>query len=1005
MFFPFTKIIRDCVAVFSLSGKSGRFYPRRSFVSLRMEPLESRELLAATPGTADWNALATQQQTAPLGVIYVTTLIDSNNASDGLISLREALNYAEDGGQIIFQSAGTITLSQSLGQLQISSKNIEISAANVSSVTINAQGNSRILYISNSLSLDINVEMTNINFINGNSGATNGGALLNTTGCNIVLTNCSFSNNRSGTANGGALATSGKTTISNCQFTNNQAGQGGALSVEPGGKLILSASTFANNSATTRGGALYVNQNYSSSNDVTATNCVFRNNQATTSGGAISINAGVVQITNSQVMNNSSTSFGGGIYLINSKLDITNSIIRDNSTNYGGGIYAAAQTVLNLFESTITNNIAIWEAGGIYHVGAQTQIYSSTISNNRSNQETGGIYNSSVMYIANSHIQNNIAGHTGGGLTNQGSLTLVNSTVTGNTAVASAGGIDNSGNSSTNKATLILNKTMISGNAVLSIGSDSANGGGLYNNLHGTVTCTDSVFWKNTVQGYGGAIYNHGAVSFSNSHVTGNSDRIGGGLWQGPSATVSPSNLSSTVYNNFSPSQDLDIDSAISIKTATGMTITSPWDFGVLAVSSVAHSVRLYLTNESGQSVSFGTPSVFGLNSSYFTTNITSSLTLAPGETREIILTITPGIASYTTAQFILATSNSKYIVLGGTAILATNAANLSVNTLLLSESQGKGEASYTIQFGSTVTYTTTVFVRAGEGLLIKTANGTWVRELTLTFTAGFTPQTITVTRDHVALAANDISKAFISHTIFSAGGSSDTVHTKIVSDVAVTIAPYIVAGRGSEVPITPPSGYDLVWQTDVPNIQVEKTSFSATSQVINLYLEVKSALHQTFSYWVISWGDGSRQYVSTKGTWQNLIHRYETAGTYNITVTLGNSPEDILFTYNRLVTHTVSATGIILPETLESALPAPSSPLLGNSSNINGEIFALERESELEDEYLDILSQNTHQYQTSSIIDIAQSPHFYFEFLENDSSWTKKKRKQSILTIAPKFP
>ena len=83
--------------------KSSR--PHRTRVS-RLETLETRDLLSLSTSSADYKALvkASSFEGADDSAIWVTTLGDVVNASDGKVSLREALDYA---GQNL--AAGTVS--------------------------------------------------------------------------------------------------------------------------------------------------------------------------------------------------------------------------------------------------------------------------------------------------------------------------------------------------------------------------------------------------------------------------------------------------------------------------------------------------------------------------------------------------------------------------------------------------------------------------------------------------------------------------------------------------------------------------------------------------------------------------------------------------------------------------------------------------------------------------------------------------------------------------------
>ncbi len=117
----------------------------------------------------------------------------------------------------------------------------------------------------------------------------------------------------------------------------------------------------------------------------------------------------------------------------------------------------------------------------------------------------------------------------GGGIYNQGGLTLTNSTILGNSATAgsSGGGIYNSG-------ALTLTNSTFAGNSTSNLG------GAVYNFLRSTATVINSTFSGNSApNGYGGGIYNSGALTLTNSTFAGNSaSNFGGGLLNDPAGAL-----------------------------------------------------------------------------------------------------------------------------------------------------------------------------------------------------------------------------------------------------------------------------------------------------------------------------------------------------------------------------------------------------------------------------------------------------------------------------------
>ncbi|MDD3586061.1 MAG: hypothetical protein PHQ75_02655, partial [Thermoguttaceae bacterium] len=118
-----------------------------------MENLEDRMLLAVLPvtGSADAKALISQgfcdsEMNIVSSNIRVTTYSDKIDQTDGLVSLREAINYLESQGTVLFGQAGTITLSQSLGQIVIN-KNITFDATSTGTITLDAAWTGRIMSV------------------------------------------------------------------------------------------------------------------------------------------------------------------------------------------------------------------------------------------------------------------------------------------------------------------------------------------------------------------------------------------------------------------------------------------------------------------------------------------------------------------------------------------------------------------------------------------------------------------------------------------------------------------------------------------------------------------------------------------------------------------------------------------------------------------------------------------------------------------------------------------
>jgi hypothetical protein len=144
-------------------------------------------------------------------------------------------------------------------------------------------------------------------------------------------------------------------------------------------------------------------------------------------------------------------------------------------------------------------------------------------------------------------IQNGLASFGGGILINNGTLRINDSTLGGNVA-AFGGGIFN-------KGTLKIDHSTLSRN-LAERASNSSRGGGIYNDVTGTLTINDSTISGNTAiasPGSGGGIYNYGTLTINDSTISGNNvggyfPSYGGGIGNDVRGTLTINN--STISGN-----------------------------------------------------------------------------------------------------------------------------------------------------------------------------------------------------------------------------------------------------------------------------------------------------------------------------------------------------------------------------------------------------------------------------------------------------------------------
>ncbi|MBR0225089.1 MAG: fibronectin type III domain-containing protein, partial [Thermoguttaceae bacterium] len=373
--------------------------------------------------------------------IVVTSLADTVNENDGVVTLREAIElYANDGDTITFAPAlkgGVITLNGSEITIEKSLK-IDASALwdvaqNAPGITINANSQSRIFFILNDADYmddyteDVDytgptVELNSLTLADGNGKG--GGAIYVSSYSTLTISNSTFQNNAS----------------------SSTYGYGGAIYVSNASTLTISNSTFLNNSTTSAyygGGAIYGGN----SSTLTISNTSFQNNTAKDEGGAICLYYSTASISNSTFQNNSVTGGygeGGAIYVgSSSAATISDSNFQNNSVTgwngEGGAIYSWGD--LTISNANLQNNTAT--DGGAFYTNGNLTLSNSNLQNNTATRNGGAIYfsSSSTLAILNSSLTQNKARYGSASyITDFRNTRLFNVTIAGNSASEASGG-------------------------------------------------------------------------------------------------------------------------------------------------------------------------------------------------------------------------------------------------------------------------------------------------------------------------------------------------------------------------------------------------------------------------------------------------------------------------------------------------------------------------------------------------------------------------------------
>jgi len=288
---------------------------------------------------------------------------------------------------------------------------------------------------------------------------------------------------------GGGIHNEGALVVENSIISGNQGQRGGGIYTL--GPLLLSGSVVRDNDGGNGVGGIH-----NGNGVLTLRGSAVIGNVGGSAGGIS--NEGTAEIMDSRVTDNESAHDGGGItnYGV---LAVTRSSLQGNIANGGSGIWNWDSGTVTVSDSTVSDNIG---AAGIVNAGKLT-VRGSVVARNLTNRDIGG--------------------SDGGGIANWGEAMIYETTISGNSGLvnghhySSAGGFYNGGNAE-------FTRVVISGNDA------QAQGGGIRNAATGTMSLVDSKVSGNAahglgsyrVGGFGGGIYNLGALTLTGTNVSGN---------------------------------------------------------------------------------------------------------------------------------------------------------------------------------------------------------------------------------------------------------------------------------------------------------------------------------------------------------------------------------------------------------------------------------------------------------------------------------------------------
>lgn len=270
---------------------------------------------------------------------------------------------------------------------------------------------------------------------------------------------------------------------------------------------------------------------------------------------------------------------GGGLIVLNGTVVTNNVVIANNTGNFGAGVYVGnAGAKLTMNGGSLTNNTATavtalgGTGGGVYVAGRRVtptpaQVAGELVMNNvtvTGNRALGGAQ---------------AAGGNGGGVFNAGTATITGGTFSANTVTASTNGntrrgqggaIFNGPQDTDDAATLAISGTTING--ALPSGQFNATSGGAIANAEGFggpdgVLNASGVTMAGNVAVVGGGLYNGGTATVTGGSLAGNVGVIGGGAYQSPLVTTTAA--SALTFNGTSFTNNIAINGGAILNSRT----------------------------------------------------------------------------------------------------------------------------------------------------------------------------------------------------------------------------------------------------------------------------------------------------------------------------------------------------------------------------------------------------------------------------------------------------
>lgn len=510
-------------------------------------------------------------------VFNVNTLADGFNIGPGLLSLRQAIQMADQtpgGNTINLKVAGTYNLTllgpnedaDLTGDLDVLPSGGNLTIQNVSGgpAAVSGDGTDRVFDINpadSATTAPFAVKLVGLTVENGfaspgDGAGGSGGGIRDQGNASLELDSVTVTDNVA-TADGGGIAMENtvnvpwKLTINGSVISNNHAGDaGGGIDEDGRGTINVNpGSQITGNTCTNQGAGIWLDAIDGATANTTISGTIVSNNIAFTGtgGGVGNAGNGSVVLFASLVEYNFSGATGGGFGDEGNagKLTVEGSttFLNNASTGGGGGIQEGGPLTI-IADSTIKGNVTQGDGGGVFLGNAN---------------DPAQLVPGNATAIFDTQITGNVGVNGGGVEDTDAVLNIVSSILNLNRAVGLNGGTDGNGGGldaadggqGTNVAGAInINQTLFAGNVA---GNNAIGDGGGINQAVGSLSINASEFVGNAAGNLGGGVdfagsFLHltGSTFFNNRAIAG-----GGGLEFQGTGTVGAATFSFLINDTF----------------------------------------------------------------------------------------------------------------------------------------------------------------------------------------------------------------------------------------------------------------------------------------------------------------------------------------------------------------------------------------------------------------------------------------------------------------------